>query len=86
LNERFPPRKADLLYLRILKQAAQGLESDVAQALTALLASSTHWDEAAIATLTQSPAHPVLPEMKPQAVNLLVYDQLLTTEAQYVDA
>lgn len=86
LNERFPPRKADLLYLRILKQAAQGLESDVAQALTALLASSTHWNEAAIAALTQSPADPVLPEMKPQAVNLFVYDQLLTTEAQYVDA
>jgi hypothetical protein len=58
----------------------------VAQALTALLASSTHWDEAAIAAVTQSSANPVLPEMQPQAVNLLAYDQLLTTEAQHVHA
>jgi hypothetical protein len=86
LNERFPPRKADLLYLRILKQAAQGLESDVAQALHALLASASPWDEAAIAALTQSPAKPALPAMQPQTVNLLVYDQLLTTEVQHVDA
>jgi hypothetical protein len=86
LNTLFHPRKADLLYLRILKQAALGLESDVAQALSTLLASSTNWDEQVLAGLTQSPANPVLPEMKPQAVNLFVYDQLLTMEAQYVDA
>ncbi len=37
LNEHLPPRRADLIYLRILKQAALGMESDIAQALTLLL-------------------------------------------------
>ncbi len=37
LNKHLPPRRADLTYLRILKQAAFGSEADVAQALTLLL-------------------------------------------------
>jgi len=39
----FAARKADMAYLRILKQAALGLETDVTQALTLLLARKTNW-------------------------------------------
>jgi transposase len=86
LNALFPPRKADLLYLRILKQAARGMESDVAQSLTALLASSTTWTENVIVALTQPLASSsALPEIHPQTVNLFAYDQLLT-ETQHVRA
>ncbi len=88
LNEHFPPRKADLIYLQILKQAALGLESDVAQALTQLLAdqSQKHWDEKTVAALTQAPAIQVVPQLVPQPVNLSVYDQLFLTAASHVTA
>lgn len=88
LNDHFPPRKADLIYLQILKQAALGLESDVAQALTQLLAdqSQKHWDEKTVAALTQAPAIQVVPQLVPQPVNLSVYDQLFLTVASHVTA
>jgi len=86
LNARFHPRKADLLYLRILKQAARGMESEVAQQLSDLLASSCDWTEETLAVLTQAPALPTLPQVAPQNINLLVYDQLLQTEAAHVCA
>jgi len=88
LNEHFPPRKADLIYLQILEQASLGLESDVAQALTQLLAdqSQKHWDEKTVAALTQAPAIQVVPQLVPQPVNLSVYDQLFLTVASHVTA
>ena len=59
LNEHLPPRRADLTYLRILKQAAFGLEADVAQALTLLLEQNqTDWDENTVLELTGSRAAP----------------------------
>lgn len=86
LNDQLPPRKADLTYLRILKQAALGMESDVAQALVALLASATRWDDNTLAALVQAPATQAVPGLSPQAVNLSIYDQLLLTEAGHVSA
>jgi hypothetical protein len=86
LEARLPSRKADLIYLRILKQAALGLETDVAQALTLLLAAKTTWDENTVADLVRPPASWTIPELIPQAVNLSVYDQLLRPEACYVAA
>jgi hypothetical protein len=88
LNQHFPPRKADLIYLQILKQSALGLESDVAHALTQLLAdqSQKHWDEKTVAALTQAPAIQVVPHLAPQLVNLSVYDQLFLTAASHVTA
>jgi hypothetical protein len=87
LNQRLPPRQADLIYLRILKQAAAGLETDVAQALTLLLEqhqSQNPWDEKTIAELTQAAAIPVaIPRLVAQLVNLSIYDQLLPSEASY---
>jgi hypothetical protein len=86
LDTHLPPRKADLIYLRILKQAASGLETDVAQALTFLLATQTTWDDHSVAELVQPRALHVIPELTPQAVNLSIYDQLLKTEACHVAA
>jgi hypothetical protein len=88
LNEHFPPRKADLIYLQILKQAALGLESEVAQALTQLLAdqSQKHWDEKTVVALTLAPAVQVVPQLAPQPVNLSIYDQLFLTAASHVTA
>lgn len=82
----FPPRKADLLYLRILKQAALGLENEVAQTLTTLLHSAAKWEEASLLAVIQPPSLPTLPELQPQAVNLLAYDQLLSREVSHVHA
>jgi hypothetical protein len=88
LNEQLPPRKADLAYLRILKQAALGLESDVAQALARLLTDQDPklWDEKTVAALTQPSAFPTVPHLISQPVNLSLYDQLFLTVASHVSA
>jgi hypothetical protein len=83
LTQRFSPRQADLAYLRILKLAAQGLESDVAQTLEALLADKSSWDDQTVAELVQ-PISACIPELVEQVVNLSLYDQLLDKEAWHV--
>jgi len=83
LQAHLPPRKAEMVYLRILKQAALGLETDVAQALTLLLATPNTWDDNTVADLVQQPARWVIPDLIPQVVNLSIYDQLLQPEACY---
>jgi transposase InsO family protein len=85
LEQRLPPRKADMVYLRILKLAAGGLETDVAEALKLLLASKVNWDDQSVAELVQ-PLQKAVPELAQQAVNLAVYDQLLSQEACHVSA
>ncbi len=88
LNEHLPPRRADLTYLRILKQAAFGLEADVAQALTLLLEQNqTDWDENTVLELTGSRAAPqAIPALAPQAANLSLYDQFLQIVSSHVSA
>ena len=86
LERHLPPRKADLAYLRILKQAALGLEVDVTQALTLLLATKTIWDDDTVSELIQPPIRQVIPGLALQAVNLFVYDQLLQREVGHVAA
>lgn len=81
LKAYMPPRKADMVYLRILKQAALGLETDVTQALTLLLATKTPWDDNTLAELLQRPTQQTIPDLIPQRVNLSIYDQLLQQEA-----
>ena len=83
LKAYLPPRKADMAYLRILKQAALGLETDVTQALTLLLARKTNWDDTTLTELLQQPAQRTIPDLIPQVVNLSIYDQLLMPEACY---
>ena len=85
LDRRCSPRKADLIYLRILKMAAEGLETDVAEALEILLSSSNEWDDHAVAEMVQ-PIAANVPDLQQQAVNLGIYDQLLSQEVCYVSA
>ena len=89
LNRRLSPRQADITYLRILKQAAAGLETDVAQALGLLLAEQGQnlWDEKTVLDLTQATTIPVaIPLLRVEQVDLSAYDQLLPSEASHVRA
>lgn len=92
LNRRLPPRQADLTYLRILKQAALGLETDVAQALSLLLNQDQDqgqnlWDEKTIAELIGVMTTPqCLPVLALPRVNLSLYDQLFLVETEHVAA
>ena len=86
LNKTMSARKADIAYLRILKQAALGIESDVAQALTQLLATNSSWDDNTLSELLQCPTPLTIPDLLPQVINLSVYDQLLQPEACYVES
>ena len=79
LQKRFSPRKADLVYLRILKLAAGGLETDVAAVLDELTGSSVRWDDQTVVERVQ-PLRPIIPDLKEVAVNLKEYDQLLSRE------
>lgn len=82
---RLPPRRADLSYLRILKLAATGLETDVASALTTLLASGTRWTDETVAACVK-PESLQTPAMSLPEVDLATYDQLLSQEADDVAA
>jgi hypothetical protein len=86
LQERFSPRKADLAYLRILKLAAGGLETDVATALEILLTSGKGWDDQTVAALVVQPAQLAIPHMEANPVNLTEYDQFLSQEVCHVSA
>jgi hypothetical protein len=79
LQERFSPRRADLAYLRILKLAAKGLESDVAAVLEELLSQSEKWDDHTVAERVQ-PLQPLIPGLAVNTVNLKDYDRLLSLE------
>jgi hypothetical protein len=85
LCQRLPPRKADLAYLRILKLAAGGLETDVAAALGSLLAAPEAWDDTQVAERVGGAAT-ALPALQAQTVNLQEYDQLLRQTGAYVTA
>jgi hypothetical protein len=85
LCQRLPPRKADLAYLRILKLAAGGLETDVAAALGGLLASPEAWDDTQVTERVGGSAT-ALPTLQAQTVNLQEYDQLLRQAGAYVTA
>jgi len=82
LDQRLSPRKADMAYLRILKMAARGLETDVAAVLEALLSSGSAWDEQTVATCVQPPPA-VIPKLSQPMVDLSEYDQLLDQEVCY---
>ena len=86
LQERFSPRKADLAYLRILKLATGGLETDVATALEILLTSGKGWDDQTVAALVVQPAQLAIPHMEANPVNLTEYDQFLSQEVCHVSA
>jgi len=76
LNQWQSPRKADIAYLRILRLAARGIESEVAAALEHLLATPERWDETGVEHILQpEPIH--VPQLTCGQVHLRQYDQLL---------
>jgi len=77
LNQWQSPRKADLAYLRILRLAAQTMESEVAVALELLLTTPGPWDETNVERLLQPESIPV-PQLVSGQVHLQQYDQLLS--------
>jgi len=85
LNRWHSPRKADLIYLRILRLAARLLESEVAAALSLLLDGPERWDETDVERLIQLPQLAPLPELAVSLVNLAQYDALLR-EVHHVPA
>ena len=85
LQGRLSPRRADIAYLRILKLAAKGLETDVAAVLEELLASKAAWDDQSVAERVQ-PLSPKIPGLEENHVNLKEYDQLLSQEVYYDQA
>jgi hypothetical protein len=82
LQKRLSPRRADIAYLRILKLAARGLETDVAAVLAELLTSKQVWDDQTVAERVY-PRQPKIPELKANPVNLHEYDRLLSREVYY---
>lgn len=76
LNTWYSPRRADLIYLRILHLAAQTLESEVAAALQLLLERQTHFTESEVAALLNRQTS-VVPQIERGTVSLEQYDQLL---------
>ena len=82
LQGRLSHRRADIAYLRILKLAAKGLETDVAAVLEEFLASKLAWDDQSVAERVQ-PQQPNIPGLEENRVNLKEYDQLLSQEVYY---
>jgi hypothetical protein len=79
LQKQLSPRRADIAYLRILKLAAKGLETDVAAVLDELLSTQKKWDDSTVAERVQ-PLKPRIPGLAVNAVNLKEYDRLLRRE------
>lgn len=77
LNQWYSARKADLIYLRILRLAARTLECDVADALQWLLTTTSHWDETDVEQLIGARQAVSLPQLSPLVIDLKPYDQLL---------
>jgi hypothetical protein len=85
LNGRLPPHRADVTYLRILKLAADGSETEVAAVLEHLLTTPLRWDDDTVAArLTR--VLPAPPALQPAAVNLAEYDRLLGMEVSHAVA
>jgi len=85
LNEWLSPRRADIVYLRILNLAAKTMESEVACALELLLESGHSWDDNDVAQLVQ-PETPAMPQVAQETVSLQLYDQLLGQRKGHVYA
>jgi hypothetical protein len=77
LEQWHSPRKADLAYLRILRLAARHSESEVATALSLLLAQTTRWDDLDVEQLLQPQLVAATPVVAPPVINLVQYDRLL---------
>ena len=70
LEQWYSPRKADLVYLRVLRLAARHSESEVAAALNLLLANTTRWDDLDVEQLLQPQVIAEIPVVAPAVINL----------------
>jgi len=76
LEQWHPPRRADIIYLRVLRLAARTIESDVAAALEILVNRGRRWDETDVEQWLE-PEPVAVPKLNQGAVQLSHYDQLL---------
>lgn len=76
LEQWYSPRRADIVYLRVLRLAARTLESDVAAALEWLVSRGRCWDETDVEEWLE-PEPVAVPKLNRGAVQLSRYDQLL---------
>ncbi len=76
LEQWHPPRRADIIYLRVLRLAARTIESDVAAALETLVNRGRRWDETDVEQWLE-PEPVAVPKLNQGAVQLSNYDQLL---------
>jgi Mu transposase, C-terminal domain len=76
LNQWHPPRRADIVYLRVLRLAARTFESDVTAALELLVNRGQRWDETDVEQFLE-PEPIAVPQLSRGAVELGHYDQLL---------
>lgn len=76
LEQWYPPRRADIIYLRVLRLAARTLESDVAAALELLVNHGRRWNETDVEEWLE-PEPVTVPKLNRGAVQLSRYDQLL---------
>jgi hypothetical protein len=77
LEQWYSPRKTDLTYLRILRLAARHQESEVATALSLLLAQTIRWDDLDVEQLLHPQLVAATPVLVPPVINLAQYDRLL---------
>ena len=76
LNQWHPPRRADMVYLRILRLAARTYESDVAASLELLVNRGQRWNETDVEQMLE-PEPVAVPQLSRGAVELGYYDHLL---------
>ena len=76
LNQWHSPRRADMVYLRILRLAARTYESEVAATLELLVKRGQRWDETDVEQLLE-PEPVAVPQLSRGAVELGYYDHLL---------
>jgi lambda repressor-like predicted transcriptional regulator len=76
LDRWHPPRRADIVYLRILRLAARTFESDVAAALELLVNRGQRWDETDVEKMLE-PEPIAVPQLSRGKIELGYYDHLL---------
>ena len=77
------PQRADQHYLRLLHLAATGSESEVETALALLLEAGTSPAPEAVRSLVSTCERPPVPQLTSPALDLSLYDQLLSERRDY---
>ena len=78
LQQWHSPRKADLIYLRLLRLAARTMECEVETVLRRLVTARRRWDDSDVEPWLALPPTAVVPTLAPPVIDLGRYDQLLT--------